>query len=185
MGEWAYYFLGDVFGKGHPMWKTLLRLPRDGIGHTLKNFVLLCAMYPAYIVEPIRQETAEIGLRELRTPQEVEDVIAELKATGESALFLINSVCGCSAASARPAIARALRHATRPKRLYSVFAGVDKEATETLRRYLAPHPPSSPSIALWAGGKLVHFIPRHEIEGRSPEVIALALTALFDEYCTA
>ncbi len=149
------------------------------------NFALLCAMYPAYIVEPIRQETAEMGLRELRTPQEVEDVIAELKATGESALFLINSVCGCSAASARPAIARALRHTTRPKRLYSVFAGVDKEATETLRRYLAPHPPSSPSIALWAGGKLVHFIPRHEIEGRSPEVIALALTALFDEYCAA
>jgi putative YphP/YqiW family bacilliredoxin len=139
-------------------------------------------MYPAHVVEPIRQETTHIGLHELRTPEEVEKVISEIKATGDSALFLINSVCGCSAASARPAIALALRHSPRPKRLYSVFAGVDKEATETLRRYLAPHPPSSPSIALWAGGKLVHFIPRHEIEGRSPDIIAITLTALFDEY---
>ncbi len=142
-------------------------------------------MYPVQVVEPIRRETIDIGLQELRTAEEVEKVIAELKATGESALFLINSVCGCSAASARPAIARALRHTVRPKHLYSVFAGVDREATEALRRYLAPHPPSSPSMAIWAGGRLVHFIPRHEIEGRSPEVIALALTALFDEYCTA
>jgi len=142
-------------------------------------------MYPTHVVEPIRKETVDIGFQELRTAEEVEKVIAELKSTGESALFLINSVCGCSAASARPAIARAIPHKNRPKRLYSVFAGVDKEATEALRRYLAPHPPSSPSIALWASGKLAHFIPRHEIEGRSPQVIAMALTALFDEYCSA
>lgn len=154
-----------------------------GVSREARIFVLLCGMYPAYVVEPIRKETVEIGLQELRTSEEVEKVIAELKATGDSALFLINSVCGCSAASARPAIARALQHSRRPRRLYSVFAGVDKEATEALRRYLAPHPPSSPSMALWAGGKLVHFIPRHEIEGRSPEIIAMALTALFDEYC--
>ncbi len=139
-------------------------------------------MYPAYVTEPIRQETVEIGLVELRTPSQVEEALAQLRQTGESALFLINSVCGCSAASARPAVARVLAHALRPTHAYSVFAGVDKEATETLRRYLAPHPPSSPSIALWKGNHLLHFIPRHEIEGRSPEAIALTLTALFEEY---
>lgn len=139
-------------------------------------------MYPAYVTEPIRQETVQIGLVELRTAEEVEQVLAQLRQTGESALFLINSVCGCSAASARPAVAQALAHPHRPTHAYSVFAGVDKEATETLRRYLAPHPPSSPSIALWKGGQLLHFIPRHEIEGRSPQAIALALTALFEEY---
>lgn len=140
-------------------------------------------MYPAYVVEPIRQETTQIGLVELRTPEEVDQVIQELKSTGESALFLINSVCGCSAASARPAVALAMQHTKRPHRFYSVFAGVDKEATARLRAYLAPHPPSSPSIALWKGKELIHFIPRHEIEGRTPQSIASVLTALFDEYC--
>jgi len=140
-------------------------------------------MYPAYVVEPIRQETVEMGLTELRTPEEVEKALRELKETGETALFLINSVCGCSAASARPAVALAMRHPSRPHRFYSVFAGVDKEATATLRQYLAPHPPSSPSIALWKGAQLLHFIPRHEIEGRTPQSIAAVLTTLFDEYC--
>jgi len=151
----------------------------------MRFFVLICGMYPVHVTEPIRQETMEIGLIELRTPTDVEKVIPELRASGESALILINSVCGCSAASARPAIALSLRQGIRPKRLYSVFAGVDKEATEALRRYLAPHPPSSPSMALWSRGQLVHFIPRHEIEGRSPQVIAMTLQALFEEYCPA
>ncbi|MCS7188788.1 MAG: BrxA/BrxB family bacilliredoxin [Bacteroidia bacterium] len=141
-------------------------------------------MYPSYVVEPIRQETLEIGLKELRTPEAVEEAIQQLKATGETAIFLINSVCGCSAASARPAIALALKHPRKPQRFYSVFAGVDKEATDRLRKYLAPHPPSSPSIALWKGNMLLHFIPRHEIEGRTPQSIATVLTTLFDEYCS-
>ncbi|GIV25370.1 MAG: UPF0403 protein YphP [Bacteroidia bacterium] len=140
-------------------------------------------MYPTYVVEPIRQETVQIGLKELRTPEEVEAAIAALRSSGETALFLINSVCGCSAASARPAVALAMQHPKKPHHFYSVFAGVDKEATATLRAYLAPHPPSSPSIALWKGSELVHFIPRHEIEGHTPQSIARVLTALFDEYC--
>lgn len=140
-------------------------------------------MYPAYVVEPIRKETVELGLVELRSPEQVDQVIKELKNSGESALFLINSVCGCSAASARPAVGLAMRHLRKPHRFYSVFAGVDKEATAKLREYLAPYPPSSPSMALWKGEKLLHFIPRHEIEGRSPQTIAQILTLLFDEYC--
>ncbi|MEN2992144.1 MAG: BrxA/BrxB family bacilliredoxin [Bacteroidia bacterium] len=140
-------------------------------------------MYPAYVVEPIRKETTEIGLRELRTPDEVDKALESLKAQGATALFLINSVCGCSAASARPAIALAMRHSRRPTYFYSVFAGVDKEATARLREYLAPHPPSSPSIALWKGPQLAHFIPRHEIEGRSPQSIAEVLKQLFDAHC--
>lgn len=146
-------------------------------------FVLQPVMYPPYVVEPIRQETVQIGLRELRTPEEVDAVISELKTTGETALFLINSVCGCSAASARPAVAIAMQHERRPTRFYSVFAGVDKEATARLRQYLAPHPPSSPSIALWKGERLLHFIPRHEIEGYTAQHVAATLTTLFDEYC--
>jgi putative YphP/YqiW family bacilliredoxin len=140
-------------------------------------------MYPTYVVEPIRKETTDIGLTELRTAEEVEAVMEKLKTTGESALFLINSVCGCSAASARPAVALALQHPRKPHHFYSVFAGVDKEATAALRAYLAPHPPSSPSIALWGGRRLLHFIPRHEIEGRTPQSIAAVLTSVFDEYC--
>ncbi|MCS7162559.1 MAG: BrxA/BrxB family bacilliredoxin [Bacteroidia bacterium] len=140
-------------------------------------------MYPAYVVEPIRKETVEMGLRELRTPEEVEAALEALKSEGTTALFLINSVCGCSAASARPAIAFAMRHSRRPNYFYSVFAGVDKEATARLREYLAPHPPSSPSMALWKGAQLVHFIPRHEIEGRSPQSIAEVLKQLFDAHC--
>ncbi|MCS7152777.1 MAG: BrxA/BrxB family bacilliredoxin [Bacteroidia bacterium] len=140
-------------------------------------------MYPSYVVEPIRQETIQIGLKELRTPEEVDAVISELRATGETALFLINSVCGCSAASARPGVALAIQHTKRPQRLYSVFAGVDKEATARLRQYLAPHPPSSPSIALWKGESLLHFIPRHEIEGYAARHVANLLITLFDEYC--
>lgn len=140
-------------------------------------------MYPTYVTEPIRQETQEMGLVELRTPEAVDEAIASLKATGETALFLVNSVCGCTAASARPAVALSRKHTRKPHRFYSVFAGVDKEAVARLREYLAPHPPSSPSIALWKGDSLVHFIPRHAIEGRNPKHIAAALTALFDEYC--
>ncbi|MCS6789584.1 MAG: BrxA/BrxB family bacilliredoxin [Bacteroidia bacterium] len=140
-------------------------------------------MYPAYVVEPIRKETQDLGIVELCSSQQVEQVISELKATGESALFLINSVCGCSAASARPAVGLAMRHSRKPNRFYSVFAGVDKEATAKLREYLAPHPPSSPSIALWKGDRLLYFIPRHEIEGRNPQAIAQVLSLLFDEYC--
>ncbi|MCX7607030.1 MAG: BrxA/BrxB family bacilliredoxin [Bacteroidia bacterium] len=140
-------------------------------------------MYPTYVVEPIRQETVEIGLKELRTPEEVDQVMNELKATGETALFLINSVCGCSAASARPAVALAMKHSRKPNRFYSIFAGVDKDATARLRQYLAPHPPSSPSMALWKGSTLAYFIPRHEIEGHTPQSISAVLTSLFDEYC--
>lgn len=131
-------------------------------------------------VQPMRDELTRLGIEELRTPEEV----AEKLPTGEgTALVVINSVCGCAAGQCRPGVARALKHDVVPDRLYTVFAGQDKEATAQAREYFAPYPPSSPSIAIMKDGKLAYFIERQHIEDRSAEEIAADLTAAFDQYC--
>lgn len=137
-------------------------------------------MYMADIIQPMRDELTRLGIKELRTPEEVEAHLPNAKGT---ALVVVNSVCGCAAGNARPAVAKALQHEVRPDHLFTVFAGQDKEATAKAREYFAPYPPSSPSIALMKDGELVHFIQRHQIEDRTADQIAADLTAAFDQYC--
>lgn len=137
-------------------------------------------MYPEEIVIPMKEELTENGFDELLTPQEVENA---LQAKGTT-LVMINSVCGCSAGSARPAVLMAVANAgKKPDQLTTSFAGFDVDAVKQLREHLLPYPPSSPSIALFKDGQLVHFIERHQIEGKPAQVIASNLIAAFDEYC--
>lgn len=128
----------------------------------------------------MKEDLTTAGFNELKTPQEVDKAINETPGTS---LVVVNSVCGCAAANARPGVKMALTDGKKPANLYTVFAGVDKDATNQARQYMLPYPPSSPSIALFKDGKLVHFVERHHIEGRSPEMIAENLTAAFDAYC--
>lgn len=137
-------------------------------------------MYPPELVAPMKKDLTGVGFEELTTPAQVDDAIKNTKGT---LLVFVNSVCGCSASMARPAVKHAVRNAKHPSRLTTVFAGVDTEATSKARQYMLPYPPSSPSIALYKGGKLVHFVERHQIEGRSAELLAENLIAAFDEYC--
>ncbi|MDH3197324.1 MAG: BrxA/BrxB family bacilliredoxin [Candidatus Krumholzibacteria bacterium] len=137
-------------------------------------------MYPAEIVEPCRNDLIEAGVTELRTSTEVDSVLKNAQGT---ALVVVNSVCGCAAGAARPALRIALGHGRLPAKRVSVFAGVDREATERARSYMHGYPPSSPSIALFRDGKLVHMMERHQIEGRSPQEIAYDLVEAFDEFC--
>jgi putative YphP/YqiW family bacilliredoxin len=136
--------------------------------------------YSPLLVRPMREELTAVGIRELLTAQDVDDFMNEKEGT---ALLIVNSVCGCAAGMARPGIRLALQHDRRPDRLASVFAGQDLEATARARGYLADIPPSSPSIALLKDGELVHFIPRHRIEGRDARAVASDLMAAFDEHC--
>lgn len=136
-------------------------------------------MYPAEIVMPMKQDLTSVGFQELLTPA---DVDAAIKAEGTT-LLVINSVCGCAAGNARPAVKMAVQHAKRPTRITTVFAGFDKEAVAQARTHMAPYPPSSPSIALFKDGKLVHFIERHHIEGRPAQMIADNLMGAFEQYC--
>ena len=137
-------------------------------------------MYPEELVIPMKEDLTNVGFKELLTQQEVDEQINSKPGT---TLVVINSVCGCAAANARPAAKLAAESGKRPDHLTTVFAGVDKEAVDQVRRYTLPYPPSSPSMALFKDGKLVHFIERHQIEGVSAELIAENLTAAFDEYC--
>ena len=137
-------------------------------------------MYPAEIVSPMTKDLTSAGFEPLETPEAVMNVLENQEGT---ALLVVNSVCGCAAAMARPGVKMALRNEKQPEKLYTVFAGVDQEATAKAREYLLPYPPSSPSIALFKDGKLVHFIERHHIEGRSAAMIAENLKAAFNEYC--
>lgn len=137
-------------------------------------------MYPEEIVAPMKSELTEVGFKELLTAEEVDQL---MKSTEGTALIMVNSVCGCAAANARPAVRMAIKNAKTPNVLSTVFAGVDQEAVAQARKYFLPYPPSSPSIALMKNGKLVHFIERHHIEGRPAELIAENLKAAFDEYC--
>lgn len=136
-------------------------------------------MYPEYLVAPMRQELVDAGFEELKTSEEVENVIPS-----EGTVFLVvNSVCGCAAANARPAAKAAIGNEKHPAKLVTVFAGMEKEAVEKAREYMLPYPPSSPAMALFKDGKLVHMIERHMIEGRPAQMIAENLVAAFDEYC--
>jgi len=138
-------------------------------------------MYPPELVAPMKGELTSVGFKELLTAEEVDTVLNSTKGT---TLVVVNSVCGCAARMARPGVKMALQNnAKKPERLTTVFAGVDRESTQRAREYMLPYPPSSPSIALFKDGKLVHFLERHHIEGRPAEVIAENLKAAFNEYC--
>jgi putative YphP/YqiW family bacilliredoxin len=126
------------------------------------------------------QDLTEFGFEALETPAEVEQTFENQEGT---ALLVVNSVCGCAAAMARPGAKRSLENNKRPEKLYTVFAGVDTEATSKAREYLLPYPPSSPSIALFKDGKLVHFLERRHIEGRPAEAIAENLKMAYETYC--
>jgi putative YphP/YqiW family bacilliredoxin len=137
-------------------------------------------MYDERFVTPMRQELTRLGFEELRTAAEVD---AKLKDAPGTTLVVVNSICGCAARNARPAVAIALRHAAKPDTLTTVFAGQDVDAVQRARSYFTGYPPSSPSIGLLKNGRLVHMIERHEIEGRSADEIARDLTAAFDKHC--
>jgi putative YphP/YqiW family bacilliredoxin len=138
-------------------------------------------MYPEMLVAPMRAELTNIGFKELKTSEEVVETIDNNKGT---TLVVVNSVCGCAAGSARPGVAAAVKTATKlPSNLVTVFAGMEKEAVDKARAYMLPYPPSSPSIALFKDGELVHMIERHHIEGRTAQMIADNLKMAFDEYC--
>jgi len=137
-------------------------------------------MYPAEIVQPMKEELTDNGFDELLTSNEVDD---QLKKSGTT-LVMVNSVCGCSAGSARPGVLMAVANsAKKPDFLTTAFAGFDMEAVSKVREHLLPYPPSSPSIALFKDGQLVHMIERHQIEGRPAQLIAHNLIAAFNEYC--
>lgn len=137
-------------------------------------------MYPAELVAPMKEELTSVGFQELTAPEQVDEA---LKQDSGTVLVMVNSVCGCAAANARPAVIMASKHGKVPQKLTTVFAGVDQEAVAQARKYMLPYPPSSPSIALFKDGRLVHFIERHHIEGRPAELIAENLTSAFDEFC--
>ena len=136
--------------------------------------------YPEYICAPMREDLTSVGFEELKTVEDVDKTLPNSKGT---LLLVVNSVCGCAAGAARPGIKMALNGEKKPEKLTTVFAGQDLEATSKARQYTLPYPPSSPSIALFKDGKLVHFIERHHIEGRSAEMIAENLKEAFKEYC--
>ena len=137
-------------------------------------------MYPEEIVVPMKEELTEHGFTELLTANEVEDQLSKEGTT----LVMINSVCGCSAGSARPGVILAVLNSDkRPDHLTTTFAGFDIEAVRKLREHLLPYPPSSPAIALFKNGQLVHFIERHQIEGRPAQMIANNLINAFGQYC--
>ena len=138
--------------------------------------------YDPRLVAPMRGEMVQLGARELMTGAEVDQALGDQRGT---TLVFVNSVCGCAAGNARPALRLALTHPVRPQEVLTVFAGQDVEATARARQYFADYAPSSPSIALLRDGEVVHFVHRHQIEGRSPHDVAANLTAAFDKYCGA
>lgn len=139
-------------------------------------------MYDERLVAPMREDLTRLGVEEMRTPEAVD---AKLRGSAGTTLVVVNSVCGCAARNARPAVARALQHEVKPDTLTTVFAGQDTDAVKQARSYFTGYPPSSPQIALLKDGKLVFILERHQIEGRTAEEIALDLTGAFDRYCGA
>lgn len=137
-------------------------------------------MYPEPMIAPMREELTRLGVQELRTAAEVAEALGNAKGT---ALVVVNSVCGCSARNARPAVAAALQHEPKPDHLYTVFAGQDVDATKAARAFFTGYPPSSPSIALLKDGRLVTMIERHQIEGRMASDVAQDLVQAFDRHC--
>jgi len=137
-------------------------------------------MYDERIVEPMREELTRLGIEETRTADAVDAVLGEKKGT---VLLVVNSVCGCAAGNARPAVQMALEHGVKPERMITVFAGNDREATQRAREYLVGYRPSSPSIALFRDGEVVKMLERWQIEGREAHDIAVDLVRAFDQYC--
>lgn len=136
-------------------------------------------MYPETIVKPMKAELTASGFEELLTPEAVENAI---KQQG-TVLMVVNSVCGCAAGAARPGVKLSLNNSKKPLKLTTVFAGFDIEAVKTAREHFAPYPPSSPAIALFKNGELVHMVERHNIEGRTAAMIADHLKMVYDEFC--
>lgn len=136
-------------------------------------------MYPEELVMPMKNELTQVGFEDLTTPQAVDEAINRPGTT----LIMVNSVCGCAAGSARPGVKMSLMHNKKPNNITTVFAGFDLEAVQQARKHFLPYPPSSPCVALFKDGKLVHFVERHHIEGRSAAMIAENLMAAYDEYC--
>lgn len=136
-------------------------------------------MYPEYLVAPMREELTKVGFEELKDAASVTSAVES-----EGTVFVVvNSVCGCAAANARPAARIASQNAKHPDKLVTVFAGMEKEAVDKARAYMLPYPPSSPAMALFKDGKLVHIIERHQIEGRPAQMIADNLINAFEQYC--
>lgn len=136
-------------------------------------------MYPAELIKPMREDLTNVGFQELHTVDAVETAISKEGTT----LVVVNSVCGCAAANARPGARQSLQNAKRPDHLVTVFAGVDREATDKAREFMIPFPPSSPCMALFKDGELVHMLERHHIEGRPAELIAENLVDAYNEHC--
>lgn len=136
--------------------------------------------YPEMMVAPMRAETTSMGAVELKTAADVDAHLGDLQGT---ALVFVNSVCGCAAGNARPALNLALKHPVKPDQAFSVFAGQDLEATARARQFFGEYAPSSPSVALLKDGEVVHFVHRHQIEGQAPQAIAANLTAAFEKFC--
>ncbi len=138
-------------------------------------------MYPVELTIPMAKDLTDFGFESLTTPEAVTEAI---KGKSGTALVVVNSVCGCAAANARPGAKMAIRNAAKPDNCYTVFAGVDRAATDIARSMMLPYPPSSPSIALFKDGNLVHMLERHHIEGRTAEMIAGDLVNAFDQHCS-
>ncbi|MFV0565612.1 MAG: BrxA/BrxB family bacilliredoxin [Flavobacteriaceae bacterium] len=136
-------------------------------------------MYPAELVKPMREDLTKVGFEELHTPEAVDAALTKAGTT----LVVVNSVCGCAAANARPGAAMSLQNAKKPDHIVTVFAGVDKDAVAQARQHMVPFPPSSPSMALFKNGELVHMLERHHIEGRPAEMIAENLADAYNAYC--
>lgn len=136
-------------------------------------------MYPPELVKPMREDLTNVGFEELHTVEAVDNILSKEGTT----LIVVNSVCGCAAGNARPGVKMSLQNDKKPNHLTTVFAGVDREATDKAREYMIPFPPSSPSIALFKDGELVHMLERHHIEGRPAEMIAENLIDAYNEFC--
>lgn len=137
-------------------------------------------MYPAELVQPMKEDLTNVGFEELLDAAAVD---AAISTTPDTLLVVVNSVCGCAAGNMRPGVKLSIQNDKKPSKLTTVFAGVDQDAVAQARKYFLPYPPSSPSIALFKDGKLVHFLERHHIEGGSAQMIAANLQAAYDEYC--
>ncbi len=136
-------------------------------------------MYPEAIVNPMKAELTSVGFAELTTPEEVDQMIK----TEGTVLMVVNSVCGCAAGACRPGVTKSLDNGRKPLKLTTVFAGFDVDAVNQARKHFAPYPPSSPAIALFKNGELVHFVERHNIEGQNANAISEHLKAVYDEFC--
>lgn len=137
-------------------------------------------MYPPELVKPMKEDLTTVGFKELSSAADVDNAMST---NNGAMLVVVNSVCGCAAGNMRPGVKLSLNNEKIPQSLTTVFAGVDQEATEQARKYFLPYPPSSPSVALFKDGKLVHFLERHHIEGVTAQMIAENLSAAYNEYC--